>query len=158
MLSDELAEKFGLEPVGNIVPPHLTLKVPFETDLNIDELEMTLKDFAGNISPAEIILKGFGSFGTQVIFIDALPSPEALVLLEKFNSQFQSLSDISLQPFDLKRKLHATLAYPPNQKIFSDMVGYLSKFDPEYNISLDNICIMKRNGRRWEPAKEYVLK
>src|SRR5690348_9253220 len=82
-LTAEIADQFGVFRLNGHIPPHVTLKVPFETD-DIEDVEKTLSSFADHYPRTEVRLWGFGAFGVEVLYVAVLASPETQATIRHF--------------------------------------------------------------------------
>lgn len=155
-LTEEIADKFGVPPLNRRIPPHITLKVPFETD-RIEDVEEALKEYAQNHSIAPLTLSGFHHFNQKVIFIDVSPSKQMLNDVRELMSVLQSISWMQFDRHDVQKKLHATVAYPKNYFQFGKMWKFVGKREAVFDVSFDNVAILKKEDRKWLVHKEYPL-
>ncbi|MCX6713355.1 MAG: 2'-5' RNA ligase family protein [Candidatus Vogelbacteria bacterium] len=156
-LSDEIAQAFRLTPVRRLIEPHLTLKVPFETDRDLADLRQTLADFVCGRSASSLILGGYGTFGGRVVYQDVQPSVGAGQLVMEFLADLGQLPWLKFEPFDLEdKKLHATLAYPTDRAQARKIIGTLPA-GVVYPIRLDNLTLLVRGPEKWEVLEEYPL-
>ena len=121
-LSDTIAQQFNYKPLSKKVPPHLTLKAPFEADTNIKEIENLISNFIAHKHAHELLLEGFGSFRGEVIFMDVKPSQEATILINNLTNELKKITWLPFERFETQEgvaHLHATLAYADIKENFN---------------------------------------
>lgn len=151
----ELCHKFNL-CWGLKQSPHITIKSPFETD-KIKPFIKYLDDLAKEITPFEIELDGFGTFGPNTIFLDVKENSH----LKKLH--FRIIEDLkkkfSIQPniFEGENvKFHSTLATNDitNEK-FIQADEYLKRYHPNFKFKAQKIGVFYYLG---EDAGWIVIK
>ena len=159
-LSDELADVFGLEPISSRIPPHVTLKAPFETssERNIEELKVVLADFIKGRAPAALAYEGFGQFDKRVVFIYIKPSPAAGALIADLAKTLRRLPWVRFTRTDGEKHLHATIAYAERRSQFEEIKKYLADESVHLDGAIDNISILvqeKDHRSPWKLLAEY---
>lgn len=149
-LTRELSDRFRIAPLHARVPPHVTIKIPFEADAEeIRHIERTLRAFAGTRTATELILKGFGHFGFRTIYLDAYKSADSVTLVrECLRSLREGVPWLPFGPLE-GNKLHASVARFLSRGQFKRVWKLLDGVHPHFPSSLDNIAIMKKEGPRW---------
>jgi 2'-5' RNA ligase len=159
-LGDSIAQQFNYKPLSLKVPPHLTLKAPFETDNDIQAVESLLAKFVIGKQAPKLLLEGFGLFRNEVVFIDVKPSKDAVEMISKLHSEIKKITWIPFDAFETQdggAHLHATLAFADTKENFVNINNYLPTDKPKFEIVLDNITLLKREPERWVVHKEYSL-
>jgi 2'-5' RNA ligase len=159
-LSDGIARQFNFKPLSLKVPPHLTLKSPFITDISIEEIESLIANFVTSIKAPKLLLESFGSFRDEVIYIDVKPSPNAVAMINDFVGELKNVTWLPFEKFETQEggaHLHATLAYADTKENFKMINKYLADYNPQFEVLLDNITILKREPEKWVVHKEYSL-
>ncbi|MDQ3875649.1 MAG: 2'-5' RNA ligase family protein, partial [Actinomycetota bacterium] len=81
-LAVELYERYRPANDGLLIPPHVTLKQPFETP-ELARCEELLDRVAADTAPFDLVLRGFGTFTAEgVVFID-VAQDERLFALQR---------------------------------------------------------------------------
>lgn len=110
------------DPRYSLIPPHITLKYPFETDPEqVDEVVQALHQIAGNVDPFYIHINKVSTFEpiTNTIYLKIEPVEQ----LKTLNEQLQQgiLGNNQTQSF----VPHITIAQDLEHDEFSDIVGRL---------------------------------
>jgi 2'-5' RNA ligase len=157
-LSSELANVFTMEQVSHRIPPHLTLKAPFDAR-NVSDIQKTLARFATTHASADVTMDGFGHFDRRVIYIDIKPSVEAEKLITELTAELRKIPWLSFDAKENKdhKRLHATLAYADTRKIFDELAKYLKDEKAQFQFKLDNVAILEREKEKWSIHSEYTL-
>lgn len=92
-----------------IVPPHITLAFPFDSDISNEDLKCKLSDIASDFKPFKIKLKGISFWfdnrvNTNYIFLDFIQGEEMIKALHK-----RIYSDIFQEELPFEYKPHITL-------------------------------------------------
>ncbi len=133
-------------------PSHITLKMPFSYNEKKEErLIGNLEALAKNQEPFPINVKGIGRFGTRVIFVKIIPSPQ-LIELQAALVQFckiklkldQELSDRNYTP-------HMTVGFKDIKKgMFWECYNGAKKLAFGGSFLADGITLLKRKEGKWE--------
>ena len=158
-LVKSVGPKFGENyMIENPLPSHVTLKSTFKKR-QMKYLEKVLAKFVKEHKAAEIKIDGFGNFRRFVSFLKIKFSKEAKKIQKELLKTIKDFKGIEIHEFDKKHKPHATIAYGNTSESFNNIWNYLSKLDkPQFNLSLDNITILKKPGKYWKVHKVYKLK
>lgn len=157
-ITRELSGRFRIVPLHERVPPHLTLKIPFEADTEqIHDVEKVLRSFARVRRSAPLILKGFGRFGFKTIYLDVCKSDQAVSLsrecINVLRENFPWLPNAPLEG----NKLHASVARFLSRRQFLRMWKLLHGLSPSFNSSFDNITILKKEDSHWSVHTRIAL-
>ncbi len=156
-LMNGLFKEFRIDNLSRRIPPHLTLKVPFEFS-KISEVEKLIRDFCKKNKKTKIKLKGFGNFNKKVIYLNTFPSVETLNLIDDFLLKLKSIKNISWSRNEIESlHLHSTIAMGNIGVKFDKIWKHLSERFPDYDLEFDNISILKKIGGKWEVHKEFCL-
>ena len=158
-LSDVLASAYRLRPVTTQINPHITFKAPFDAlSSDLHEAEHVVQKFAQTRSPITYTLKGFGSFGDRVVFMDVEGGDAMKELQEELKEELKQLPWLEFKPHEEETRPHATLCYPRNSAQAQDIVTRLTeRGGKQFNCTLDSIALLKKDERRWEVVKEFKL-
>jgi hypothetical protein len=158
-LTRDIAYRYGVYPLHERVVPHFTVKAPFECDEEgIAEVERVLRSFAHNESAAPYTIRGFGKFGFRTAYLDVHRSPEAVSLVRRaIRTVNDNLPWMTKAPLE-GNKLHASVARFMTRKQSRRVGRYLSTQQAFFNQRLDNIAILKKEGRSWEVKTVIALR
>jgi 2'-5' RNA ligase len=157
-LTGEIADKFGVFRLTGFIPPHVTLKRPFDSE-NLAEVEGALSGFSESNVKQVLKFRGFGTFGRDVIFADVYFSPGTRKLVGELDEALKKIPWLNFDEFETDRKFHATLAHKDVvAEKFNAICSYLSTKHFEFDELLDNISILKKDGETWTVHKQYFLK
>lgn len=160
-LISRICERFPIYKVNDIIESHLTLKY-FNQLLNLSqlkEIEENLDAFCQSHRRASLKLQGIGYFDKNVIFIDVEPSKEMKTLYSELVISLENLKWIEWLQYDkINMHFHATLAEGEGlQKNFEEVYTSLSKEKPNFELCLDNICILHKPHNKWILYREFKL-
>lgn len=116
-----------------IVPPHITLAFPFDSDISNDDLERKLSEIASDFKPIKIRLKGI-SFGfdtrvnTYYIFLDFIQGEEIITAIHK-----RIYCDILHEELPFEYKPHITLGCTKEKIDLS--------LDEEFDTTVDQLSV-----------------
>lgn len=149
-LTRELAEKYRITPLHDRIPPHITIKAPFETDeVGIKDVERTLRSFAYHEQPATLSVRGFGRFGFRTVYMDVYRSQAAIDVVRRaittLNANVPWMPTAPLEG----NKLHASVARFLNRRQFRRVWRHVQELTPRFETNLDTIAILKKETRSW---------
>lgn len=158
-LTRDIAYRYGVYPLHERVVPHLTVKAPFECDEEgIAEVERVLRSFAHNESAVSYTIRGFGKFGFRTAYLNVHRSPEAVSLVRRaIRAVNDNVSWIPRSPLE-GNKLHASVARFMTRKQSRRVGRYLSTQQAFFRQTLDNIAILRKEGRTWEVETIIALR
>lgn len=158
-LKNEIAEKFQSKHALRL-PPHITLQIPFNVDEdNESNLVDTLEKFTKKQDPFRVVLSGFGSFNSKVIYIDTLHPQPIIELHEKLLEVTRDL--IEKKPEGEKKEMnpHITLAYRDlSKENFEEAWSEFSKRSFKEVFVAKSLFLFKHDGKYWEIFKEFEMK
>jgi len=150
-IARELSTRFNVPPLYERIPPHVTVKPPFEADdAGIEEVERVLRAFAKSERAAPYTIRGFGRFGFRTVYMDIIKSPETVLLARRALSTLNAnLPWLARYPHE-GNKLHASVARFLDRRQFRRIWRTLKGVRPEFSLSFDNLAILKQEGRVWK--------
>jgi len=154
----ELSARFRIVPLHERVPPHLTIKIPFEaTDEQIKDVEKVLRSFARMHRPHPFSMKGFGHFGFRTIYMD-VPKGDVVFTARKCLATLRTNAPW-LPPAPLEgNKLHASVARFLSRRQFKRIWRVLTVAnEPCFETSFDNISILRKDDSRWVVASRIAF-
>ncbi len=141
-------------------PPHITLHMPFNwKDGKEVELIDSMQRLSSSLFPVTVTLKNFGSFPPRTIFIQVIPS-ETLDQLQFRVRQFckKELGLFNADYRDLPFHPHLTVAFRDLKKpMFVKAWGEFKDKIFVAEFIIDRICLLKHDGEKWNPFREFVL-
>jgi 2'-5' RNA ligase len=153
----ELAEKFSVDDVSKIVPPHLKIKSPFEFR-NIEMIEKIVASCAE--APAlPLTLEGWDHFESRTVFIDAKGDTAVMNYLSTVLDKFRA-ARIMVTPLEAKLKLHLSVARFLKPDTYQKVWDYLSSVPaPRFDVMLDNLTIFaqEKDAKNWTVYKTFPL-
>ncbi|HEX6594543.1 MAG TPA: YjcG family protein [Bacillota bacterium] len=143
------------DPNYTLIPPHLTLKEPFQTDQEtIDELIGELKHIANRMKPFTISIKKVSSFApvTNTIYLKVEPCQQLSDLVDDmYSGKF---------PKEMKHPFvpHITIAQDLGEDEYSDVLGSLrmKTFDFQDEIDRYHLLYQLENGS-WTVHESFVF-
>ncbi len=159
-LANDIANKFKIFKISDQVDPHITFKgfTILLNKLQLQELEVLLKKFCNKNNKTKIKLKGIGHFDNKVIFIEVEPSKEMKLLYAEFVKELENLRWVPWNQYDKENiHFHATLAEKFEEDKFERIYKFASKEKPDFDLELDNICILKKPKDKWILYKKFKL-
>ncbi len=157
-LADQIAKITNRPSVNLIYPPHLTLKVPFETTESMDGLKTLLTEWAKNAAPATVTLGGFNSFADRVIFMDVSAPAPAQKLQWSMIQALRHLPWLTFGRHDGEHRYHATLVYPADGQQSEGIKSYLSTQPVrEFPVTIDSVALFRREPDRYEIEATFPL-
>lgn len=158
-LKEEMSSRFDSKHALRL-PPHITLQIPFNVDeKNESKFIKTLEEFTKNQEPFRVVLSGFGSFNSKVIYIDVLhPQP----IIELHNQLLEITENlIEKKPEGEKKEMnpHMTIAYRDlSKEKFDEAWAEFSQRSFEAVFVAKSLYLLKHNGKTWDILKEFEMK
>lgn len=126
------------DPHYALIPPHLTLKSPFEaTEDEIKEVANKIYTVARNFGPVQLKIKKIGSFKpvNNVIYLK-VDSPEELEKLHtELNASFEGTQEYNFVP-------HITIGQKLSDDEHSDVYGSLRMTEVNFDETADRIHLL----------------
>lgn len=128
-------------------------------DKQVKKIENILEDFCKTHKKAKLKLKGIGHFDNRVIFIDVEPSKEMNLIYKNLVKKLERLPWISWHEYEKENiHFHSTLAEKGIENKFEEIFCYTKKENPDFELELDNLCILAKQKDKWILHKEFLLK
>lgn len=147
----DLSARYKTLPLHERIPPHVTVKPPFEADeAGIAEVERILRAFAQGFRAPALRFSGFGRFGFRTVYMDVIKSPDAVILTRcAIKAVNENVSWLPRMPLE-GNKLHASVARFLTRRQFRRIWRHMKTMGkPSFESSLDNLAILKKEGRPW---------
>lgn len=155
-LRKNLFEKFGAK--SSKLPPHFTIKSPFESE-DLSSLENMLQKFCNSNPISKYKIDGYEHFDDRVVYMKVLMSPQGKIIHDKLISELEKFKYINFNNHDGKDKIfHVTLASKKINKIYKDIFNYVTPIPCSFDCTFDNISIFKWQDDTWVLHKEYLFK
>jgi 2'-5' RNA ligase len=155
-LVGEVCSKFNVK--RQRLPAHFTIKAPFETD-NIIEIQQVTEEFCNQNEKTDISMRNFGHFRDSVVFMDVIPSKEAIDIHDKYIDALSEVKWLDWKKNEGKgRVFHCTVVTKLFPEKFKSIWSYVNKFPFSFDLQFDNISILRWEKDKWVTFKEYVFK
>lgn len=144
------------DPHYALVPPHVTLKEPFELDENnLKAVTKELREIANHTAPFKLEIKKVSSFSpvTNTIYLKVEPVPELLNLNERLHS-----GDVLPNEQTYSYVPHITIAQKLSHDEYSDVFGSLKMQEFNFEQMVDRFQLMYQleNGA-WTVYETFTL-
>ncbi|MCD7035013.1 YjcG family protein [Metabacillus sp. GX 13764] len=143
------------DPHYALIPPHLTLKAPFEAhDEDISKISKELRKIGSQIDPLSVVIKKFSSFEpvNRVIYLKVEPSEQ----LNKLHSLLQE----GTLPGDEEYSFvpHITVGQNLSEQEHSDVLSSLRMSEVHHEETIDRFHLLYQldNGS-WTVYETYLL-
>jgi len=143
------------DPHYALVPPHLTLKAPFEADeKEIGDIVKELRKIAKQVKPFKLSVYKFSSFApvNNVIYLKVEPNPELTKLHELLHQgKFKEKPEYAFVP-------HITIGQNLSDDEHSDVLGRLKMLKIQHVETIDRFHILYQleNGS-WTVYETFLL-
>lgn len=158
-LKEEMRELFNLKYALKS-PPHVTIKMPFTyNELKEERLVSKLAKFFDIYASFQLQFKGFGRFGSRIIFVDMKPSHELNRLQEALNEYCKSELKLVNELSDKAFHPHMTIAFKDvKPKSFDVYWKYVQNKEFNAFYPVEDIALLKRIEGKWEVIHRFILK
>lgn len=155
-LVEDVCGKFNVMPQK--LSAHFTIKAPFESEDISDIIKIT-SNFYEKHNSEEVELEGFGHFRNDVIFMDVIPSANAIRTNELFINDLKKCKNLTWKRNEFKeKKYHCTIVSRRISSQFYEIWEYVNKRKYYYKTSFNNITIMIWKDNTWKVYKQFYLK
>ncbi|KEO84427.1 hypothetical protein EL26_04820 [Tumebacillus flagellatus] len=131
-----LRQKF--DPLANLIPPHLTLVYPFESDWSAEQVQAHCQDVLQGFQPFDLTLRGITGTPDWHLFLNVKRGNDEIIALH------DRLYSGLLQPF-LYRKVtfvpHLTVGHLTNVETFESSLAATQEFDHIFTCRVDEITV-----------------
>lgn len=157
-IKKDIADRFDSKHALRL-PPHITLQIPFTVEEDDEsKLNLDLNKFAKKQVPFRVVLSGFGSFNSKVIYIDVLQSQPIIDL----HKRLLKVTDpyIEEKPEGEKKEMnpHITVAYRDlsNENFKKAWPEFRDKSFEDVFVA-KSFCLFKHNGKTWDVLKTFQM-
>lgn len=149
-------EKFKLR--YSKLPPHFTIKAPFEYDGELLELNQMLNNFVQKEKAQPFKIKGYHHFDNRVIYMDVKMSQAGQAMHDRLIDQMSEIPYIQFDQQDGKEKIfHVTVASKKLRPCYEMVWQYVTQSPCNFETLFDNICIYKWDGGTWKLYQAFTL-
>lgn len=146
-------ERFHVK--SSTLPPHFTIKGPFECE-DISDLLDILDNFSRFNRAYPLKMEGYSHFDDRVIYMDVKLSREAKLVHDDLIDELDELPYIHFKHNEGKNKVfHVTVASKKIRDKFKDIWRYVNEFPYSYEGYFNNITIYKWVPHRWKRVERY---
>ncbi len=145
------------------IEPHVTLKYPFATEVNITSIDERLREVAHRSSPFTLVLNGIKYFeGQNNVAYFAVENKEPVMNLH--SRIVHSLEDLdkeeSMGVFDLERFTpHATIGEQIPQEVFLCIKQALDRLNLRYEFEVDSYTLFSaREDDIWKSVEVFEFR
>lgn len=160
-LNEKLASdiKYKFKAGRSKLPPHFTIKAPFETEEeNVIELKNLLNTFSKKFNAEDMYIRGFSRFRKDVIYMPVELSDEGKIVNDKLIEELSRLKWLKWKPNEGKDKVfHCTIVSKRVKDNFDDIWDYVNKYKCDFKSSFDNILLYVWENNTWVVDHEYTL-
>lgn len=154
-LTSDLEQKFGIKNLSEYIPPHLTLKIPFEPE-SIEDFEKYVATVSETLSTADFVVDGFEKFdGKRMTIFLKVTAGENIKIIEEVVDHLESYGeDTKKLPRPLT--LHTSIARFLSPEQCDEIWSYLQTLPkPHFNLVFNNLTIFKLVDEIWEAHKIF---
>lgn len=156
ILRMDIYDKFKAK--SSKLPPHFTIKAPFEYEGDITSLEKDLKGLCSKEKIKSFTMKKYNYFDNRVVYMDVNMSKEGKKFHDKLIDVLEKYPYINFNKNDGRdKKFHVTLTSKKVPPIFEEVWQYVNKYPFEFKCDFDNVTIYKWVKNTWEFHKEFQL-
>lgn len=157
-LTAQIAERFGKDDLSKRIPPHFTLKSPFEaTDDQVDLLHTSLESYTQEASVGRYTMNDFGHFGDRVVFLDAVIDTQGRESIETLTDVLSEMEWMTFGRYDNDINLHATLTRTDSMGDFTRIWQYLQKKEPDFESRFDSISLLEFKNGKWNTYSTHIF-
>ncbi|MDP3958314.1 MAG: 2'-5' RNA ligase family protein [bacterium] len=154
--AEDLAARFGVRDLSKYIPPHFTLKAPFETD-NVALFKEELAALAAKERATPFTLQGFDAHSGGSVYL-------AVARNSAFQRQAEKLVH-ALFPFGERERTlrlpfmpHVSVARHLSDEEKAKVLSYLGSFPgPRLDLSFDGMTLFAHDGARWNAEETFTF-
>ena len=125
------------DPLANLVRPHITLVFPFESEMTNDEVEEKLTSSLKDISPFELVLRGFSKTDDNYLFLDIEKGKDIIEAIhdELYSNHFKDYY------FGLPYIPHMTVGKLNSAQELNNAYEYVKNIDDSFQTTVKKISV-----------------
>lgn len=157
-----LSQKFNIRNLSERIPPHITLKYPFEyEEEKLGEIEKNIENAIAGMKPIDFIVEGFSKFinDSKTIFLKVAKRDDLISLIKDCKSKLGSYGEdkvFDVDNFEPHISIARNLSVSESDKIWEYLIQ-LEK--PLFNLKFDNVSILEwQKNDTWKVLKTYRKK
>lgn len=139
-------------------PAHITLIPPFPwANFQDGKVLEYFEAFRSSISPFEIMIDGFGTFGSQVFYAKPVYQPVLFELQSQIRNYFEPILKDKLKD---KFQFHPHITLANRDLRAEDLPLILQEFSArnyQVTIPMKSVSLLKHNGSKWDVVSEIKL-
>jgi 2'-5' RNA ligase len=160
-ISADISSKCGVADPHRRIPPHATLKSPFQaTRKQAGKLMSVLRAFTNDAQSGKVRIDRFGHFTERVLYLDLMPESSARQTVDSLTEILNKLEWLTLDEHDKHVLLHSTIARARSDAEFEQIWSYLQEnYQPNLQMSFDNISVLKLDtaNDQWHVDEAFTL-
>jgi len=148
------------DPLGVVIPAHLTLLGPTEVDLpELDAIERHLAAVAAEHAEFELLLRGTGTFRpiTEVVFVAVAAGISECERLAAAISATPELERPRYYPYHPHVTVAQEVPEPVLDDVFEKLAGFEARFDVTEFTLFTHTGDIKSPENQWHPQRDYRL-
>ncbi len=157
-LTKELSEKFAIKDLSKRVPPHMTIKYPFETE-DILQVEKRIEICVEKKTSFPITIRSFGRFENDVktIFMPLDHSQKIDSLITECNKEFVFLGTDQKYHFEAHIP-HISIARHLDKETSDKIFEYLNLLPvPSFETFFDNLTLLEFDKEVWKVRRIFTM-
>jgi 2'-5' RNA ligase len=142
-LTSDLEQRFSVKDLSEYIPPHLTLKIPFEAD-SVEDFENYMATVSKGLSTLDLVVNGFEKFdGKRMTIFLKVTAGNNIKTIESIVDHLESYGeDTKKLPRPLA--LHTSIARFLSPERCEEIWNYLQTLPvPQFNLEFNNLTIFK---------------
>ena len=156
-ITADLAGRFGVKYLAENVPPHITLKYPFDSD-DLSSIEGTLVDILKDKKPIPFSISSFDEFkgkeGTIFLSIDKNPALQSFIK----DSIIKLGKESDYYAFGNEFHLHMSIARSLDSEKARLVWEYLKTLPkPYFDLLFDNLTVFIFDSGVWKIKKTFKI-
>ncbi|MCL2323543.1 MAG: 2'-5' RNA ligase family protein [Oscillospiraceae bacterium] len=155
MLKENIFQKFNAR--GSKLPPHFTIKAPFEID-DISDIENAIDKFSKKATREKYVIDGFNHFSSRVVYMDVKMSKEAKAVHDLLIDELLKAGLVFDKKDGKKKVFHVTIVSKNVQTNFEHIWEYILEFKCYFELYFDNVEIYKFQNNRWMLYRSFNFK
>ncbi|HEY4477878.1 MAG TPA: 2'-5' RNA ligase family protein [Candidatus Paceibacterota bacterium] len=156
-LTSDLNQRFGIKNLSEYIPPHLTLKIPFEPD-SIEDFEKYVATVSETLSTVDLSVDGFEKFdGKRMTIFLRVAVGENIKTIEEVVDHLESYSEYT-KKLPRPLTLHSSIARFLSPEQCDEIWSYLQTLPtPQFNLVFNNLTIFKLVDGIWGVHKTFTF-